>query len=358
MPLRKGIMNDQAALKDAYNGIFTIGVAMNSDQIYEKDPQQTTLITKHFNSISPENILKWDAVHPEPDVYNFEPADRFVAFGEKHAMEIIGHTLVWYNQTPAWVFQDEQGKPLNREKLLERMREHIFTVMGRYKGRIHGWDVVNEAIVDGAFRTCKWLEIIGEDYVQKAFEYARLADPAAELYYNDFNMWKPRQCEGIFGLIKNLTAHGVRIDGIGTQVHWGLDYPNHHQVETFIARLSELGIKLMVTEMDVSVLPFDERYIDKDVSALDFHTQLKLNPYVDGVPESVVKKQARKYGEFISIFLEHRDIFKRLTFWGLHDGQSWRGDSPIIGRTDYPMLFARDCRPKPALEAVLNLIEK
>ena len=173
-------MNNHPALKDVYKGIFKMGVALNLDHILEKDPRVTALVERHFNSISPENILKWEAIHPEPDTYNFDPADRYVAFGEKHKMHIIGHTLVWFHQTPEWVFHDVKGTPLSREALLKRMKDHIFTVMGRYKGRIHGWDVVNEAIVpDGTFRKCKWLEIIGEDYVLKAFEYARQADPDA-----------------------------------------------------------------------------------------------------------------------------------------------------------------------------------
>ena len=174
--------DSQPALKDIFKDDFYIGVALSLDQISGKEPDAIAVVEKHFNSITPENILKWEEVHPERNRYNFEAADRYVAFGEQHKMDIVGHTLVWYQQTPDWVFQDESGKPLTREALLERMKDHIFTVMGRYKGRIHGWDVVNEAIMeDGSFRKCKWLEIIGEDYVLKAFEYARQADPDAQL---------------------------------------------------------------------------------------------------------------------------------------------------------------------------------
>jgi endo-1,4-beta-xylanase len=343
------------ALKDVYGNHFDVGVALSLNQISGNEPNATALVEKHFNSISPENILKWEAVHPEPDRYDFEAADRYVAFGEKHNMHVIGHTLVWFSQTPDWVFRDGSGKPLDREALLERMKNHIFTVMGRYQGRIHGWDVVNEAVVpEGRFRKCKWLEIIGEDYVLKAFEYARRADPGAELYYNEYNYYRGRQCENVVRLIQDLQSKGVRIDGIGIQGHWGLDYPSAGQIEANIETLSTLGVKLMITEMDVTVLPFSEDYLNMRLSSLEPELQKRLNPYAGGVPDSVLKDHANRYAEFFSIFLKHRDQFKRVTFWGVHDAQSWRHDWPVIGRTDYPLLFDRRCEPKPALNALCS----
>ena len=346
---------NQPSLKDVFKDDFDIGVALNLDQIEGKEPKTTALAEKHFNSITPENILKWDAVHPEPNRYHFEPVDRYVAFGEKNKMHITGHTLVWFHQTPDWVFHDESGKPLGREALLERMKDHIFTVMGRYKGRIYGWDVVNEATVpEGQFRKCKWLDIIGEDYVLKAFEYARQADPNAELYYNDYNFYRGRQCETVIRLIQSLQSKGVRIDGIGIQGHWGLDYPSKEEIENTIGALSKLGVKLMITELDVTVLTFAEDYLDKKLTSLDPGLQTKLNPYANALPESVQKEQAQRYAELFSIFLKHRDKFKRITFWGTHDSQSWRSDWPVIGRTDYPLLFNHQCEPKPALDAIIN----
>ncbi len=345
----------QSSLKDLFKDDFYIGVALNQDQILGRGPKTTAHVEKHFNSITAENILKWEAVHPEPDRYNFEPVDRFVAFGEKNKMHIIGHTLVWFHQTPDWVFHDKSGRPLGREALLERMKDHIFTVMGRYKGRIHGWDVVNEAIVpDGQWRKCKWLDIIGEDYVLKAFEYARQADPDAELYYNDYNYYRGSQCETIIRLIQDLQSKGVRIDGIGIQGHWGLDYPDNGQIENIIGDLSKLGVNLMITELDVTVLPFAEDHLDKKLTSLDPGLQKELNPYASALPESVQKEQAKRYAEFFSIFLKHRDKFKRITFWGIHDGQSWRSDWPVIGRKDYPLLYDSQYEPKPALDAIIK----
>ena len=341
----------QIALKDVFKDDFYIGAALSLNQISGKEPQAIALVEKHFNSITPENILKWEEVHPEPNKYNFEPADRYVAFGQKNKMFIVGHTLVWFYQTPDWVFQDESGKPLGREALLERMKEHIFTVMGRYKGRIHGWDVVNEAIAeDGSFRKCKWLEIIGEDYVLKAFEYARQADPSAQLYYNEYDLEKQPKCEGVIRLIRDLQSKGVRIDGLGIQGHWFLDYPRIEELEASILALSKLGVKLMVTEMDVGVLPFypvDSKLVD--LSSFSPEMQKKHNPYPDGLPDSVQKDLANRYAELFSLFHKHRDKFSRVTFWAVHDGQSWRSYMPISGRADYPMLFDRHCQAKASL---------
>jgi endo-1,4-beta-xylanase len=348
----------QPALKSVFKDDFYIGAALSLNQISGNEPDSVALVEKHFNSITPENILKWEEVHPEPNKYNFEPADRFVALGEKNKMHIVGHTLVWFFQTPDWVFQDESGKSLDRKALLRRMKEHIFTVMGRYKGRIHGWDVVNEAITeDGSFRKCKWLEIIGEDYVLKAFEYARQADPNAQLYYNEYDFVKQPKREGVIRLIRDLQSKGVRIDGIGIQGHWFLDYPSIKELEDSITALSKSGVKLMITEMDIGVLPFypvDSGLVD--ISSFDPETQKKHNPYANGLPDSVQKDLANRYAELFSLFHKHRDKIRRVTFWGVHDGQSWRSNMPISGRSDYPMLFDRHCKPKPAFDAVVKTV--
>ena len=257
------------------------------------------------------------------------------------------------------MFQDESGKPLDREALLRRMKEHIFTVMGRYKGRIHGWDVVNEAITaDGQFRKCKWLEIIGEDYVLKAFEYARQADPSAHLYYNEYDLEKQPKCEAVFQLIRDLQSKGIRIDGLGIQGHWFLDYPRVEEIETSVLALSKLGVKLMVTEMDISVLPFypvNSKLVD--LSSFDSEMQKKHNPYPDALPDSVQEDLATRYAELFSLFHKHRDKFSRVTFWAVHDGQSWRSYMPISGRSDYPMLFDHHYEPKPAFDAVVKIAQ-
>ena len=221
----------QTALKDVFKNHFLIGAALNEAQFSGTDVHGATLAKTQFNTITPENALKWGSVHPEPGVYNFDASDRYVEFGEKNGMVIIGHTLVWHNQTPRWVFQDSTGKPISREALLERMRDHIQTVVGRYKGKIKGWDVVNEALnEDGSLRECPWLKIIGEEYIVKAFEFAREADPSVELYYNDFSLENAPKREGAVALIKKLQAAGVHVAAVGLQGHYKMDWPRWNRL--------------------------------------------------------------------------------------------------------------------------------
>jgi endo-1,4-beta-xylanase len=346
-------------LKDVFQNDFYIGAALSVDQICGKEPEAMDLVTRQFNSITPENILKWEEVHPEPDRYNFDAPDQYVAFGEKNQMHITGHTLVWFHQTPDWVFQDQSGNPLNREALLERMKEHIFTVMGRYRGRIHGWDVVNEAIMkDGSFRKCKWFEIIGEDYVQKAFEFAREADPDAELYYNEYDFEFGPKTEGVIRLIQKIQANDIQVDGVGIQGHWFLDYPKMELLDGYVSALKQLGVKLMITELDVGVLPFypvDSQIVS--LTSFDAEKQKEINPYPDTLPDTVQKDLAKRYAELFFFFRKHRDLFGRVTFWAVHDGQSWRNYWPITGRSDYPMLFDRHCQSKPAFDAVVQTVQ-
>ena len=344
-------------LKEAFKDDFYVGAALSLDQISGREPAAMAVVAHHFNSITPENILKWEEVHPKPGQYNFEAADRYVAFGETHGMHIIGHTLVWFHQTPDWVFQDDSGKPLGRAALLDRMKEHIFTVMGRYRGRIHAWDVVNEAIIpDGSWRKSKWHEIIGEDYVAKAFEFAREADPGAELYYNEYDLEAGPKREGVIGLLEGLQSKGVRVDGLGIQGHWFVDNPRLDAIEEQLEVLARLCPKLMITELDVGVLPF--RRFDSgivDISSFDPAEQKKLNPWPDGLPDAAQQDLATRYAALFTLFRKHRDKLGRITFWGVHDAQTWRNYWPITGRTEYPLLFDRHCQPKPALDAVIKV---
>ena len=211
---------EKRSLKDVFKNDFKIGAALNRRQIFEDDARGAEIVKTQFNSITPENVLKWALVHPEPTRYDFTASDRFVEFGEKHGMFIVGHTLVWHNQTPAWVFKDA-----DRETLLRRLRDHIATMVGRYKGRINGWDVVNEALnQDGTMRQSPWLKIIGDDYLEKAFQFAHEADPSAELYYNDYDLELPAKRAGAVKLIEKLKAAGVPISGVGLQNHNLMDW--------------------------------------------------------------------------------------------------------------------------------------
>jgi endo-1,4-beta-xylanase len=348
----------QAVLKEAFKKYFLIGAALNPAQIDGEDSCAISIVKKQFNSVTPENILKWEFIHPKPDAFAFESADRFVAFGEAHGMFIIGHPLVWHHQTPRWVFEDENGNPVDRETLLRCMRDHIHKVAGRYRGRIGGWDVVNEAVdEDGKMRNSSWLRIIGVDFVEKAFEYVHEADPQAELYYNDYTLYKPAKREGVIGMVKNLQARGIRIDGVGFQGHYQLDNPKIEEIEASIQAFSRLGVKVMFTELDIDVLPSVWKTGGADV-AQNFKLQNGLNPYPTSLPDSVHKKLADRYAELFALFIRHHDAISRVTFWGVTDDNSWLNNWPVRGRTNYPLLFDRNCRPKPAFDAVVKTLER
>lgn len=341
-------------LKGAFKNDFLIGAALNESVFAGWNPGEAALVKQQFNSISPENCLKWESVHPEPGVYDFALADRYVEFGETNKMFIIGHTLIWHSQTPRWVFEDEQGNPVSREVLLQRMREHIFTVVGRYRGKIGGWDVVNEALnKDGTLRQSPWLKIIGEDYLVKAFQFAHEADPQAQLYYNDYALEDEPKRNGAIALIKKLQAQGVHIACVGLQGHYRMDWPKRRQLDETISAFAKLGVKVMITELDMDVLPQVMRSHSAEVS-LRFASRAELNPYTNGLPDSVQRQLAKRYRDLFSIFVRHRGEISRVTFWGVTDGDSWLNNYPIRRRTAYPLLFDRADRPKPAFAAVVS----
>lgn len=350
------IPSSEVTLKGAFEDDFLIGSAVSYGQADGRDQQGRALLEKHFSSITPENMLKWGPVHPEPGQYRFTPADNFVQLGVDNDMFIIGHTLVWHQQTPEWVFEDESGKALTREALLARMEDHISTVAGRYRGKINGWDVVNEALEDdGSLRNTQWLDIIGEDYLAKAFTYTNKAAPDAELYYNDYNLWKPEKREGAVRLVKSLLDQGIRVDGIGMQGHYSLTHPEIEQVEASIEAFAQLGVKVMITELDVDVLP-RRGSAGADLNSRDQGAAI-LNPYTEGLPEEVQQQLARRYADLFALFHKHRDKISRVTFWGVTDNNSWLNNWPIRGRTNYPLLFDRQGQPKPAFEAVISVAE-
>jgi len=299
--------------------------------------------------------MKWARIHPELNEYDFEAADRFVEFGEENDMFMVGHTLVWHSQIPDWVFEDQDGNPISRQALLDRMRDHIHAVVGRYKGQVHAWDVVNEALnEDGTFRESRWFEIIGEEYLLKAFEYAHEADPDAELYYNDYSLENPDKRAGAVRLIQYLQENDAPVTGIGTQGHFHLSSPTLEEVENTIVVFGELGIDVMVTELDIDVLPSAMDYQGADVN-IEVELQEELNPYPDGLPESVDYELAERYADLFEIFLRNKDLISRVTFWGVTDGDSWKNNWPVRGRTNYPLLFDRTGEPKQAFHAIIRL---
>lgn len=348
-----------ASLRDAFAGCFAIGVAIRDPAREIADPAAQRLLDTQFNALTPENLLKWGVVQPTPGRFVFDPADRFVAFGESRGMRIIGHTLVWHHQTPPWIFQGTDGTRADRATVRARLREHIHTVVGRYKGRIHGWDVVNEAVADntGLLRRSPWFESLGEDYLVDAYTFAHEADPKAELYYNDYGFEAPVKRRGVLALVRKLRERGVPLTAVGLQGHYGLEHPSLQAIEDTIRELAALGVKVMITELDVNVLPNPKGEVGADVG-IRYASDPKWNPYREGLPEAVQQLLARRYAALFEVFVRHADVIDRVTFWNVHDGTSWLNNWPIRGRTNHPLLFDRAGQPKPAFAAVLGTARK
>ena len=345
-------------LKEVFRASFMMGAALNAEQFFERDARGAALVKAQFNTVTPENVLKWERVHPRPGVYDFVAPDRYVEFGEANGMFVVGHTLVWHNQTPRWVFQDSAGKPVSRDTLLARMREHIQTVVGRYRGRIKGWDVVNEALnEDGSLRKSPWLTIIGDDFIEKAFEFAHDADPTAELYYNDYSVENAPKRAGAVALVRRLQAKGIRVAAVGLQGHNKLDWPSPALEDSTLTAFAQLGVKVAITELDVDVLPDVGGNRGADVT-FNAPLQEKLSPYRAGLPDSVQQRLARRYEDLFRVYLQHQQTIDRITFWGVADGDSWLNNWPVRGRTSYPLLFDRDGKPKPAFDAIVRLAQR
>ena len=356
--------NTITSLKETYEDAFMMGVAVNEAIVSGQDSVSRRIILEQFNSVTPENIMKAEVVNPEPGIFNFRPADDYVAFAQTIDLFTIGHTLIWHNQTPAWFFENASGQPNTPEQQKERMRQHIQAVAGRYAGKVKAWDVVNEVIDnDGSYRTnTAWVKAMGDgdELIKNAFTFASEYAPDTELYYNDFNAWRPAKRDGIMRLVRLLQKENIRIDGVGIQGHWGLNYPKNEYIEAAIDSFASLGVKVMITELDVDVLPLTREGQIIGTGMLHPQYQLEefkdyLDPYADGLPEDVQQQLADRYAELMGIFYKKRDKIDRVTFWGLHDGMSWKNDYPINARTNYPLLFDRNKQPKLAVDAILKV---
>jgi endo-1,4-beta-xylanase len=352
-----GRTESQTKLREIVKERFLLGAALNDAQIAGQDPVALEIVRRHFSSISPENVLKWDVVHPEPDRFEFAAADQYVALGAKHGLFVVGHVLVWHEQTPSWVFEGAPGATLDPELLLSRLRAHVRTVVGRYRGRVQAWDVVNEAFEDdGTWRKTPWYATLGEEYVSRAFEFAHEADPDAQLYYNDYNLWKTAKRQEAVRLVTSLRERGIRIDGICEQAHWLLDDPALQDIEAEIVDLAETGRQVIISELDVDPLPRPEGLTGADVSKRVALTP-DLDPYAHGLPEGLQQRLARRYADIFSVFVKHRAV-SRVTFWGVTDADTWLNNWPVPGRTNHPLLWDRQGRPKPAFDAVVEVLRR
>jgi len=287
--------------------------------------------------------------------FTFERADRIVTFARDYNMQVIGHTLCWHSQAPQWLFQDDGRQPLRREAALANLKAHIDTVVKHFKGKVKGWDVVNEAINDAPepyLRNTPARQAIGDDYVLKAFEFAHEADPDAELYYNDYGIDLGGKRERALRLIRQIKEAGLRIDAVGIQGHWALQSPSLAEIEQGIQTFSNERLKVMITEMDIDVLPRN-RGLGADINATEREGR---DPYRAGLPDEVQRSLADRYGALFAMFMRYSQI-ARVTLWGISDGDSWLNNFPVRGRTNYPLLFDRQLRPKPAFRAVITALQ-
>ncbi|OWW24722.1 1,4-beta-xylanase [Zobellia sp. OII3] len=347
---KRNTVNELNSLKKLYEENFYIGAAVNDQIVTEKNAKALDVLKKEFNSISPENVMKWAEIHPTPDSFYFDMADKYVALGKKNKMHVVGHTLLWHSQIGPWM-----NSVKDSATMANYIRDHINTVATRYKGKIDSWDVVNEALnEDGSLRESIFLKVIGDRYLDMAFKLAEKADPEAKLYYNDYNMWKPEKRAGAIRVIENLQKNGIKIDGVGMQAHWSLTEPSLEEVENSIVAYANLGIKVAITELDVTVLPNPWELEGAEVSQ-NFENSEEMNPYTEGLPDSVQVQLAERYRDIFKLFLKHSDKIDRVTFWGVNDQSSWLNNWPINNRTNYPLLFDREYQTKKAYDAVIQL---
>ncbi len=337
---------ESKTLKNVYKDYFTMGVAV-SPQSLKTD--EAGLITEQFASITPENAMKMGPIHPRENVYNWTGGDSIAAFAKRNNLKLRGHTLCWHNQTPRWFFTDSStvpAKQVTKEQLLQRLKEHITTVVSRYKGTIYAWDVVNEVISDKKdeyFRPSLFYQICGEEFVEKAFEYAHIADPNALLFYNDYNEISPVKREKIIKMVKGMQAKGIPIHGIGLQAHWALNEPSREELEKTLEDFSKLGLKIQITELDISV--YDKEHDARERKSSDYDTT--FTPAIE-------LRQQEVYKMCFELFRKYKQHISGITFWNISDRRSWLDNFPVRGRKDYPLLFDKNLKKKKAFWDVVN----
>ena len=344
----------EKGLKDYYKGDFHMGVAINGRTLKPESQELQDIVKREFDSITAENEFKWSVINPKNDEWRFDVPDQFVKFGLDNNMYMLGHCLVWHSQVPRDLFVDKSGNQLSREALLKKMEKHITNLVDRYKGKMNAWDVVNEALTpEDGWRKTKWIEIIGPEFMERAFQLAHEADPNAHLIYNDYNMDNPKRRQLVVDVVKDYKKRGIPIHGIGLQGHWHLDSPSIQDIEDSIIAFANEGMKVHVTELDIDVLPYDWGRTAEISTNAEYRES--LNPYKDGLPKEINDKLTKRYEDLFKLFLKHKDSMERVTFWGISDDLSWKNNFPMRGRTNYPMLFDRQHKPKDAYFAVVGL---
>ncbi len=336
-------------LKDAFKEAFVMGTALPDGGL---SAAEWELLTTQFAAVTPENGMKPAALQPEEGRFRWQEADAMVAESVRRGLRVNGHVLIWHEQCPDWFFRrGEADAP--RDLVLKRLRDHVAAVAGRYAGQMQSWDVVNEALADGEgfLRDSLWSRSLGEDYVIEAFRAARLADPAAELCYNDYNIESPPKRDKATRLLRLLKEHEALPDAIGIQGHWLLGQVPFDDIETAILAFHAEGVKVMITELDIDVVPRNTQ--GADISA---RSDNSTNPFPGSLPPEMEERLARDYARLFTLFAKHRDKISRVTLWGLHDGRSWLNHWPSA-RTNHALLWDRQLQPKKALNAILQSAE-
>ena len=352
------VIGENMTLKEAYADHFYIGAAISRHLFNEDRAATMELATRQFNSITSENEMKWQPLNRNPGEYNFENADNFMRFGIENNMYIVGHVLFWHNQTPDWLFKDDNGNFVSREVLLDRMRAHVRTLVQRYGNRVNAWDVVNEAFNDdGTLRRSNWTRILGDEFIELAFRIAEEElPPDVELLYNDYSMTIPAKRDAVVKMVRDLKSKGIRIDGVGMQGHWARTHPTITDIERSILAFAGTGVQVHITELDIDMLP---RHPQMWAGGADIKLKLQqdpaMDPYTEGLSKESQKALAKRYESIFRLFLKHSDVIRRVTFWGVTDAHTWLNNWPIRGRTSHPLLFDRQNTPKPAFHAVVNL---
>jgi len=362
-------------LSEAYRDYWYTGVSVNQWEVAAEENAQNehdvtgftsadqtadwAVVESNYNSVVAENCMKAEVIHPAEGVYDFTLADQFVEKSLAAGMRVHGHVLIWHSQCPYWFHRDAQGNLVSKEVLKKRMKEHIFTILGHFKGRVSSWDVVNEAFEDdGSLRNSLFYQILGEDFIPLAFQYAHEADPNVELYYNDFSMNKPTKVEGVCNFFRPLIEKGLPIDAIGMQGHMILEDGAQTIIDQYdysVKTIASLGVKTFFSELDLSVLPNPYGFSGANVSDR-FAYRPAVDPYKNGVPADKQAEIDQFWIDFYKMLITHKDDITRLTFWCVNDRNSWKNDFPIKGRSDYATLVDRNNNMKPVVKEIINLV--
>ena len=348
--------SNKLSLGAHFKDLFYLGAAINENTILGLDPKSATIVNSEFNTITPENSLKWMFIQPKPNKFNFKAADKYVEMGLKNNMYIVGHALVWHAQLADFMQNID-----NSAEARKHVDNHINRLVSRYKGKIDAWDVVNEAFEeDGSLRASVFYKNMGENYIEEVFRITEKSDPDADLIYNDYNLYKPEKRAAVLKMVKNFKSNGTKINGVGVQAHWDLKSPSLEEIEQIILDIHAEGVSVSFTELDISVLPNPWEMVGAEVTQnfSKFEGDPKMNPYPNGLPDAVQEKLAKRYQDIFNLFVKHSDKINRVTFWGVMDKHSWLNDWPIKGRTNYPLLFDRDYQPKVAYERLLGVNTK